>query len=90
MPNVISLLDRLGGASSRDRQATLHALSQSQAMIEFDPQGKILDANPNFLQAMGYRLEEIRGQHHRLFMPEADARSETYAEFWRELARGKA
>ena len=66
MPNVISLLDRLGGASSRDRQATLHALSQSQAMIEFDPQGKILDANPNFLQAMGYRLEEIRGQHHRL------------------------
>ena len=90
MSNVISLLDRLGVASSRDRQATLHALSQSQAMIEFDPQGKILDANPNFLQAMGYRLEEIRGQHHRLFMPEADARSEAYAEFWRELARGKA
>lgn len=90
MPNVISLLDRLGGASSRDRQATLNALSQSQAMIEFDPQGRILDANANFLQAMGYRLDEIRGQHHRLFMPEAEARSDAYAEFWRELARGKA
>jgi len=43
---------------------TLAALSRSQAMIEFTPDGVILDANENFLAATGYSLEEIVGQHH--------------------------
>jgi len=70
-------------------QATLEAFSRSQAMIEFKPDGTILSANENFLNAMGYRLEEIRGKHHRMFVDPDYANSAEYQSFWRELAAGK-
>ena len=69
--------------------AQLAALSQSQAVIEFDLDGTILTANPNFLKTMGYSLEEIQGKHHSLFMPEGDRRTPEYAEFWAGLRRGE-
>ncbi|MTI42769.1 methyl-accepting chemotaxis sensory transducer with Pas/Pac sensor [Roseibium hamelinense] len=69
-------------------QAALDALSQSQAMIEFKPDGTILTANDNFLAAMGYSLEEIRGQHHRMFVDPDYAASAEYQQFWRKLAEG--
>ncbi|MFP5078104.1 methyl-accepting chemotaxis protein [Rhizobium sp. YIM 134829] len=68
--------------------ATLRALDQSQAIIEFDLTGKILRANENFCKAMGYSLDEIVGKHHRLFVDPAEAASPDYAEFWRLLASG--
>ena len=49
--------------SSQELTAKLEALSKSQAIIEFNLDGVILAANPNFLNAMGYRLEEIQGKH---------------------------
>jgi len=67
------------------RQATLEALSRSLAMIEFKPDGTILTANENFLAAMGYQLEEIRGQHHRMFVDPAHAKSAEYKRFWSDL-----
>lgn len=70
-------------------QAILDALSQSQAMIEFKPDGTILTANENFLAAMGYTLEEIRGQHHRIFVDQKYAASNEYKQFWQSLANGK-
>lgn len=63
-------------------------LSRSQAVIEFDMEGKILTANENFLNLMGYELSEIQGQHHRMFAPEDVAQSEAYQEFWTALNKG--
>ncbi|POA72022.1 pili assembly chaperone [Pseudomonas sp. DP16D-R1] len=69
--------------------AKLAAISRSMAMIEFTPDGIVLDANDNFCSAMGYSVEEVRGKHHRIFCEEAFYRSEEYAKLWRDLARGE-
>ena len=58
------------------------------ARIEFTPEGIILDANENFLQAVGYRLDEVKGMHHRMFVESTYASSDEYRQFWRDLARG--
>ena len=65
------------------------AVDNSFAAIEFTPDGTILTANRNFLQATGYANEqEIVGQHHRIFCTPAYANSAEYAAFWSDLARG--
>jgi len=84
----------LQDVSERERQwaeaqGQIAALGRSQAMVEFDLHGNILAANQNFLQIMGYRLEEVRGQHHRLFLPEAEAAAPAYGEFWQALGFGQ-
>nr|WP_318782819.1 PAS domain-containing methyl-accepting chemotaxis protein [Pseudomonas sp. Marseille-Q3773] len=71
-------------------QAKLAAISRSMAMIEFAPDGTILDANERFCQAMGYSADELRGKHHRLFCDPVYAKSAEYQQLWRELAQGKA
>jgi len=65
------------------------ALDKSQAIIEFSPDGIIRKANGNFLAAVGYRLDEIVGQHHRIFCEENYARSREYLQFWDDLRRGE-
>ncbi|SDM17541.1 methyl-accepting chemotaxis sensory transducer with Pas/Pac sensor [Methylobacterium phyllostachyos] len=65
------------------------AINRSQAMICFALDGTITDANANFLSTLGYTLDEIRGRHHRMFMPPADAASPDYAAFWAALAAGR-
>jgi methyl-accepting chemotaxis protein len=72
-----------------DLTARLSALDKSQAVIEFAMDGTILTANDNFLQAMGYRLEEVQGQHHRIFMDADEAKSPEYTQFWQRLNRGE-
>ena len=72
-----------------DASTTLAALGRSMALIEFKPDGTILDANNNFLSLMGYTLEEVRGQHHRLFCEQGLSNSREYTEFWRRLASGE-
>lgn len=74
--------------SLKDKTAELEALSRSQAVIYFKPDGTILEANENFLAAVGYTLDEIQGQHHRMFVSPEYAKSDEYAEFWERLARG--
>ena len=59
------------------------------AMIEFNLQGEVLTANDNFLNTMGYRLEDIRGKHHRLFCNREEADSAGYKNFWAQLNRGE-
>jgi methyl-accepting chemotaxis protein len=71
-------------------RGVLGAIDASYAYIEFKLDGTIVRANENFLQATGYRLEEIQGQHHRMFMPPADVGTPAYAQMWRDLADGKA
>ena len=70
-------------------KAQLDAISKSQSLIEFDAQGKIKFANENFLNTMGYRLDEIIGRHHSIFVSETDVRSPAYKQFWKDLAAGQ-
>lgn len=70
-----------------DQQAILQALDRSQAMIAFQPDGTIISANNNFLEAIGYRLDQIQGKHHRMFCFD-DFYSENPG-FWSELAKGQ-
>ena len=74
---------------SQELTSKLDALSKSQAVIEFNLDGTIVTANENFLNAMGYRLDEIQGKHHSMFVePELRERAE-YREFWEALRRGE-
>jgi len=70
-------------------QARLDAINRVQAVIEFDTQGTVLDANGNFLNLMGYALPDIVGRHHSLFCDPAYARSAEYTLFWKQLAEGQ-
>jgi len=71
------------------REAEHAALSRATAIIEFTPDGHILDANDNFLAVTGYRLDEIVGRHHRMFCKPEDASSPAYARLWQDLAAGE-
>ncbi len=69
---------------------TLAALDRTQALIEFSPDGTTRRANENFCKVMGYRPEELAGQHHRIFLTDpAEANSAAYAAFWEKLRRGE-
>jgi methyl-accepting chemotaxis protein len=70
-------------------ESQIHAIGRSQAVIEFRLDGTIITANENFLGAMGYRLDEIQGQHHRMFVEPAYRDSNEYREFWASLSRGE-
>ncbi|WP_420564220.1 PAS domain S-box protein [Thalassobaculum sp.] len=78
-----------GGLGMRSTGATLGALNKSQAIIEFTPKGKILRANKNFLEAMGYRAGEVIGKHHSMFVEKSYAGSPEYRKFWETLAKGE-
>ena len=69
--------------------ATLAALGCSMGVIEFTPSGVILTANENFLSLTGYDLNEIQGQHHRIFLTEKDKNSSDYEGFWKQLSAGE-
>jgi methyl-accepting chemotaxis protein len=72
-----------------DAAAKLAALDKSQATIEFNMDGTIITANANFLAAMGYTLDEIKGKHHSMFADPAYAQSGEYRDFWAKLNRGE-
>lgn len=76
---------------SKNADATnrLRAIDESGiASIEFKLDGTILDANKNFLDLMGYTLEEIIGRHHRIFVEPDLATSDEYIQFWKDLQKG--
>ena len=73
----------------QNARGILNAIDQSYAYIEFDLGGHVQTANKNFLSAVGYTLDEIKGKHHRLFVEAAHANSLAYADFWRDLNAGK-
>jgi methyl-accepting chemotaxis protein len=65
------------------------AVNKSMAVIEFELDGRIVTANENFLQPMGYSLDEIRGKHHGMFVDDSYRHSAEYREFWARLGRGE-
>jgi methyl-accepting chemotaxis protein len=72
-----------------DMKGQLEAISKSQAVIEFTMDGKVIHANGNFLNALGYTLDEIKGQHHSMFVDPAYRSSQEYRMFWDKLGRGE-
>ncbi|MGV8856614.1 MAG: methyl-accepting chemotaxis protein [Devosia sp.] len=71
-----------------DSNGQIEAIGKSQAVVAFDTGGTILGANKNFLDTVGYRLEEIVGKHHSMFVPAEERSSADYAAFWKRLAAG--
>ncbi|MFC6774296.1 PAS domain-containing protein [Methylobacterium gregans] len=71
-----------------DLKGQIGAIDETQAVIHLGLDGRVLDANRNFLDTMGYRIEEIRGQHHRMFMPPGTTGAD-YEAFWERLNRGE-
>ncbi len=72
-----------------DLAGQIDAIGKSQAIIEFKLDGTIVQANENFLKALGYTLGEIAGRHHSMFIDQAERESSTYREFWAALGRGE-
>jgi len=70
-------------------EGKVSAISKAQAVIEFDMQGHVLDANDNFLEVMGYYLDDIKGEHHRMFCDPEYVASADYKRFWQKLNRGE-
>jgi methyl-accepting chemotaxis protein len=96
MANVASRWNPLGSrkvkvdaAHLADLEGQVAAIRKSSAVIEFDLDGTIRAANENFLNAMGYRLEEIQGRHHSMFVGPAVRESNEYRQFWQKLGRGE-
>ena len=74
---------------SAEQEGKLAAVDKAQATIEFNLDGTVLTANENFLKVLGYRLEEIRGKHHRMFCEPSYVASSAYEAFWAKLRRGE-
>ena len=75
--------------SNADFSGQIDAISKAQAVIEFNMDGTIIDANDNFLNALGYSLEEVKGQHHSIFVEPSYKASNEYHSFWQKLNRGE-
>ncbi len=74
---------------SADVQGQLAAISKAQAVIEFNLDGTVITANDNFLNVLGYRLPEVQGRHHSMFVEPAFAASPEYKQFWAKLNAGE-
>jgi len=72
-----------------DQRGQLAAINKAQAVIEFNLDGTVITANDNFLATVGYRLDEIKGHHHRMFVEPSFAASVEYERFWAALNRGQ-
>jgi PAS domain S-box-containing protein len=70
-------------------QAIINAIDKSQGTIEFNLDGTIITANDNFLNVLGYSMDEVEGKHHRIFCEESYANSPDYKKFWEKLNRGE-
>ena len=79
----------MGVSGRRELDAEFAAIDKSQAIIQFGLDGRVLTANQNFLKLLGYTLDEIKGQHHSLFVTPEYRASAEYQQFWDKLGRGE-
>ncbi|WP_298954932.1 methyl-accepting chemotaxis protein [uncultured Methylobacterium sp.] len=86
---VVEWSDAQARLLNLDYAAQITAIGRSQAVIEFTPDGTIVTANRNFLQALGYELDEVVGRHHGLFVDPETRASLDYAAFWDRLRAGE-
>jgi methyl-accepting chemotaxis protein len=70
----------------------IDAINRSTALISFNTEGFITDANPIFLETMGYKSNEkdkVIGKHHSMFVSYEYSKTDEYAKFWETLRKGK-
>lgn len=79
-----------GDARANENQKLVEGMGRTMAVIEFQLDGTIVAANQNFLDTMGYRLADIAGKHHSLFVDAGYRQTDDYREFWARLNRGEA
>jgi methyl-accepting chemotaxis protein len=79
----------VGAEELSNMKAIVAAMSRSQAMIEFNLDGTIIDANDNFLKVVNYSIDEVRGKHHSIFCDSDYAQGEEYKKFWETLRHGE-
>jgi PAS domain S-box-containing protein len=72
-----------------DYAGRIEAIGKAQAVVEFDLDGTVLVANDNFLNAMGYRRDEVQGKPHSMFVETGSQQSSEYRQFWDALRRGE-
>lgn len=89
MSQAIRKINDSAADDAFDSKAKMDAILRSQAVIEFGLDGIISTANDNFLNTLGYTLDEIKGKHHRMFCEDTYTSSITYRDFWAKLARGE-
>ncbi len=75
--------------NQRETAITMEAINSSLALVEFDVEGKILKGNAKFLDIVGYSSAELVGDYHRILWPKEERNSESYKQFWIDLAEGK-
>lgn len=76
-----------GKASSAG--SIVRAINETQAVVQFSLDGTIQTANTNFLNLLGYTLDEVVGKHHKIFVEPGVASSDAYRTFWETLRQGK-
>ena len=88
--DITKLMDSLDMVDKKSKEVenVLSAIDKSNAVIEFLPHGHIITANKNFLDLMGYSLEEIKNEHHSIFVDEKTKTSKGYDNFWKSLRNG--
>ncbi len=89
--DITELMDSLDMVDKKSKEVenVISAIDKSNAVIEFFPYGNIITANQNFLDLMGYSLDEIEDQHHSIFVDEKTKLSKSYDNFWKSLRDGK-
>lgn len=86
---VVEWSDSAARLQNLDFHAQLKAIHRSQAVVELGVDGRIIDANDNFLKSLGYRRDEVQGQHHSMFVEAEHRASADYNAFWEKLRRGE-
>ncbi|MDX2305329.1 MAG: PAS domain-containing protein [Microscillaceae bacterium] len=71
-----------------DFKEQLDSFKRSSAVVEFNLDGKIIDANDNFLEMMEYKREEIIGRDHTIIVPTDEKESRSYKALWHKLRQG--
>lgn len=87
---VATALSREKYTSASQRQRLLmHALEQSPAtIIVTDAEGRIVYANPKFVETTGYAVSEAVGQNPRL-LKSGETSPEAYQQLWKTITSGK-
>src|SRR5260221_2604260 len=73
-----------------ESSAAMEVMNNSTCMIDYDAEGNVISANSNFLKLFGYSMDEIKGEHHKIFLHRDDRSTEAYRKFWKELSSGKS
>ncbi len=72
-----------------DFQGQLESFRRSNATVEYDMDGNIIEANEIFMRLMEYKREEIIGQNHALLVTNEEKSSDGYQALWDKLIQGE-